>query len=74
MCICVCLVAVVFLYTSSGHTTGRIKRFFKDFILMIKRLWLKFFFKHLFMADLEQPKLQLSEKTHAVLQHKEDYW
>lgn len=41
---------------------------------MIKRLWLNIFFKHLFMVDLEQPKLQLSEKTHAVLQQKEDYW
>ncbi|TRZ22330.1 hypothetical protein HGM15179_004791 [Zosterops borbonicus] len=26
------------------------------------------------LLDLEQPKLQLSEKTHAVLQQKEDYW
>lgn len=31
----------------------------------------QFFFKHLFMMDLEQPKL--SEKTDAALQQKEDY-
>lgn len=63
ICVCLVVVAVVFLYTSSGHTIGRIKCYFKDFILVIKRLWLKLFFKHLIMVDLEQPELQSSEKT-----------
>lgn len=38
-----CLVIVVFLYTGSGHIIGRIKCYFKDFILMIKRLCVKIF-------------------------------
>lgn len=52
---------------------------------MIKILWLKkkniyiymicffFVFKHLIMEDLEQSKIQSSEKTDAVLEQKEDY-
>lgn len=52
---------------------------------MIKIPWLKkkkniyiydmffFVFKHLIMEDLEQSKIQSSEKTDAVLEQKEDY-
>lgn len=34
---------------------------------------LKYFLKELIMEDLEQSKIQSSEKTDAVLQQKEDY-